>query len=348
MKLLFSNFTALVLLLLSATSEACHSSCGKLGNITYPFRLKGDPHSCGEVNYELDCENNHTILHLYSGKYHVEEINYDNFTMRVVDVGLQKDNCSSLPLQSLMHGNFSHGDPYKLSASNSAVNFLECAAPVKPAPYMDTALCSKNSSSNLSLSQTHSYVVVGDIRASDVEDSCSIGMVVWVSNSHLKINNRSFSGIHNGLLYGTELLWPRVCYLDDVPGKERVSCGKTLPFSVQETLRMIRLNCFRYLLSFAKSKIFMLKRSSMEVLILICINSSVDPDFPFFPFLVYSLQWHGKPLYLDQLLSKISLSIFLLIKKCSVKCNAIIRFHPSCLLSLQINPKLLGFGHFGN
>ena len=106
---------------------------------------------------------------------------------------------------------------------------------------------------------------------------------------------------------------------------------------------MIRLNFFtsRYLLSFAKSKIFMLKRSSMEVLILICINSSVDPDFPFFPFLVYSLQWHGKPLYLDQLLSKISLSIFLLIKKCSVKCNAIIRFHPSCLLSLQINPKLL-------
>lgn len=110
---------------------------------------------------------------------------------------------------------------------------------------------------------------------------------------------------------------------------------------------MIRLNCFtsRYLLSFAKSKIFMLKRSSMKVVILICINSSVDPDFPF---LVYSLQWHGKPLYLDQLLSKISLSIFLLIKKCSVKSNAIIRFHPSCLLSLQINPKLLGFGHFGN
>ncbi|RVW90576.1 Rust resistance kinase Lr10 [Vitis vinifera] len=243
MKLLFSNFTALVLLLLSATSEACHSSCGKLGNITYPFRLKGDPHSCGEVNYELDCENNHTILHLYSGKYHVEEVNYDNFTMRVVDVGLQKDNCSSLPLQSLMHGNFSHGDPYKLSASNSAVNFLECAAPVKPAPYMDTALCSKNSSSNLSLSQTHSYVVVGDIRASDVEDSCSIGMVVWVSNSHLKINNRSFSGIHNGLLYGTELLWPRVCYLDDVPGKERVSCGGGLLIDLNIALRCCGIPC---------------------------------------------------------------------------------------------------------
>ncbi|KAL6321045.1 hypothetical protein AAG906_012028 [Vitis piasezkii] len=171
MKLLFSNFTALVLLLLSATSEACYSSCGKLGNITYPFRLKGDPHSCGK-----------------------------------------KDNCSSLPLQSLMHGNFSHGDPYKLSASNSAVNFLECAALVN------------SSNLSLSLSQTHSYVVVGDIRASDVEDSCSIGMVVWVSNSHLEINNSSFSGIHNGLLYGTELLWLRVCYLDDVHRKERVPC----------------------------------------------------------------------------------------------------------------------------
>ncbi|XP_019081699.1 rust resistance kinase Lr10 isoform X2 [Vitis vinifera] len=131
-----------------------------------------------------------------------------------------------------MHGNFSHGDPYELSAFNSAVNFLECAAPVKSAPYLDTALCSKNSSSNLSLSlsQTHSYVVVGDIRASDVEDSCSIGMVVWVSNSHLKINNSSFSGIHNGLLYGTELLWPRICYLDYVLWKVQLPCALLDPF----------------------------------------------------------------------------------------------------------------------
>ncbi|RVW22564.1 Rust resistance kinase Lr10 [Vitis vinifera] len=204
MKLLFSNFTALVLLLLSATSEACHSSCGKLGNITYPFRLKGDPHSCGRS------------------------------TMNWI-----KDNCSSLPLQSLKHGNFSHGDPYKLSASNSAVNFLECAAPVKSAPYLDTALCSKNSSSNLSLSlsQTHSYVVVGDIRASDVEDSCSIGMVVWVSNSHLKINNSSFSGIHNGLLYGTELLWPRIYYLDYVLWKVQVPCGGV--YNMESSLLML-------------------------------------------------------------------------------------------------------------
>lgn len=234
MRFLFSNFTALVLLLLSATCEACYSSCGKLGNITYPFRLKGDQQSCGEFNYELSCENNNTILHLYTGKYYVEEINYGNFTMRIVDVGLQKENCSSLPLHSLMHQNFSHGDPYKLSASNSAINFLECAAPVKSALYFDTTVCSKNSSSNsLFPLQTHSYAVDGDIRASDVEDSCIIVMVVWISNSHLKISNSSFSGIHEDLLYGTELSWPRVCYLDEAHGKNRIPCGKILPFSVQ-------------------------------------------------------------------------------------------------------------------
>ncbi|KAK8473157.1 hypothetical protein PHAVU_001G069001 [Phaseolus vulgaris] len=41
--------------------DACPpSSCGKISNISYPFRLKGDPQGCGLTMYELSCENNIT------------------------------------------------------------------------------------------------------------------------------------------------------------------------------------------------------------------------------------------------------------------------------------------------
>jgi len=94
------------------------SSCGKISNISYPFRLKDDPDNCGDKRYELACENNNvTALNLYSGKYYVKSINYDNFTIRVVDPGVQQSNCSSLPLYSFSRSIFCDtynycNDPY--------------------------------------------------------------------------------------------------------------------------------------------------------------------------------------------------------------------------------------------
>lgn len=61
------------------------SSCGEIHNISYPFSLRGDPKYCGDRRYTLSCENNHTVLYLYAGKYYVQQINYDNYTIRVVD-----------------------------------------------------------------------------------------------------------------------------------------------------------------------------------------------------------------------------------------------------------------------
>ena len=62
------------------------SSCGNIPNISFPFRLKSDPESCGDPRYELSCENNRTVLHLFAGNYHVQKINYNNYTIRVADV----------------------------------------------------------------------------------------------------------------------------------------------------------------------------------------------------------------------------------------------------------------------
>ncbi|XP_068344237.1 uncharacterized protein [Pyrus communis] len=39
------------------------------------------------------------------GKYYVQAINYDNYTIRIVDVNLREDDCSSMPHHSLTEYN---------------------------------------------------------------------------------------------------------------------------------------------------------------------------------------------------------------------------------------------------
>ncbi|RVW87487.1 hypothetical protein CK203_036254 [Vitis vinifera] len=189
-RLLFALVAAIFLLLLLPTTckaklnhHRCHSSCGDIPDISYPFRLKDHRRRCGERKYELACENNRTILHLNSGRYYVEEINYTRKTI-------------------------SYGDPYRLSHETSDVNFVDCEAPINSSLYIDMAPCSRNSSSNSSLSsmQAYSYVVVRDMALSDLEDSCSVGLVVGFSTRGQKIDN-SLPDIHNRLLYGVDLRW---------------------------------------------------------------------------------------------------------------------------------------------
>jgi len=77
------------------------SSCGSILNISYPFRLTSDPQNCGDQRYNLSCENNQTlVLHLYHGRYHVRQINYTDFTIRVVDPGIGL-NTNFIPRYSL-------------------------------------------------------------------------------------------------------------------------------------------------------------------------------------------------------------------------------------------------------
>ena len=107
-------FIALVLVheTCSATAKVNHhycapSSCGNIHNISFPFRLKNDPEKREDSKYELSCEKNHTVLSLFERRYYVKEINYNNYTIRIVDSGIQKDNYSSTPSYSLNRHNFS-------------------------------------------------------------------------------------------------------------------------------------------------------------------------------------------------------------------------------------------------
>jgi len=208
----------LLLLLLHTSHARClPSSCGKISNITYPFRLKGDPEKCGEERYELGCENNVTVLYLHSAKYHVQAINYNNYTVRVVDPALQLHNCSSLPLRSLSRSNFSdtythrmgpyqadldpHGNSESLNFKH--IVFLNCNHSVREnVKYVKTEECVKWDSKG------YAYAVGGDLKAADMEVGCEIKLVA--PTSLRSFNNHSYTSMHSSLAYGFEISWVKL------------------------------------------------------------------------------------------------------------------------------------------
>ncbi|KAI8029832.1 Rust resistance kinase Lr10 [Camellia lanceoleosa] len=224
-KIILAGYTTLVVLVLF--SVICYawkilqhcdpSSCGNNDNITHPFRLKGDPKNCGDKGYELECENNRTVLHLFSGKYYVEEINHHKKTIRVVDVGIHKDDCSSLPLHSLTYYNFSNSYQYRLRHASPVV-FMNCENPVPSPLYIDN-ICSKGGgNSSGSVKGQYLYVVVGDLKVSDVADLCTVEMMLpiaqppWLMSGENRGNiSISFLGVHNDMAYGFELCYYCFC-----------------------------------------------------------------------------------------------------------------------------------------
>ncbi|KAK9912525.1 hypothetical protein M0R45_036387 [Rubus argutus] len=215
----------IVLLVLGSCCVACHSkdhhcepsSCGDIRNISYPFRLNHDPEKCGDSRYNLFCENNLTVLYLYSGKYNVRSINYENYTIRVVDANVREDNCASLPRYSLASYNFSDEDPYSMFLRrgntfwdserfelSKPIIFITCETRQVNEPLsVDTAPC-------IDVSSGHSFINIGSLIASDLRDSCRIELMVltssWIGT------NSSYIDIHDGLLYGFELSWLRSYY----------------------------------------------------------------------------------------------------------------------------------------
>ncbi|XP_057508058.1 rust resistance kinase Lr10-like isoform X2 [Actinidia eriantha] len=207
---------ALVLVLCSVTCHGKknqHSSCGDIHNISFPFRLKTDPDDiCGNGDFDLSCENNRIVLNVNLGKYYVQAIDYNNNTIRLVDVGIRANDCSTLPLRLNPVKEYLFGESYVYSSSYLAV-FVSCENAVKSPLYIDYIDCidipaaCENATlrfSNLSQRQ-YSYVLVGNVRIEDIPNLCSVGVVAPISG--INKQNISFSDIHNGLAHGFELQW---------------------------------------------------------------------------------------------------------------------------------------------
>ncbi|KAJ9189275.1 hypothetical protein P3X46_000587 [Hevea brasiliensis] len=205
-RILFVGYAALLFLVLilqgcyARTNNNCTTSCGNIHNISYPFRLKTDPESCGHKEYELTCENNLPVAYLDSAKYYVESINYNNYTIRVVDAGFQKDNCSSIPGHSL---NTFYNSYWEIPYYQRLI-FVNCEDPVQSSPlYVDASSCINNSG--------HWYVMVGSTNLSDLADSCRIEQMALISIMPEEVENISYKDLHRIMSYGFELSWFHGC-----------------------------------------------------------------------------------------------------------------------------------------
>jgi hypothetical protein len=225
--LLPAGLTALIVILVliqkTCSAEGSHhcppSSCGTIRNISYPFRLEGDPKHCGHSMYTLSCENDlQTVLNLYAGKYYVRKINYNYRTIRVVDPGILNDTDSFISCYPLDYTNFSSGDPYHLTSYTVTVVSVNCEKPLNSdLVLLDNSSCSKNgvysSNSSLSHSKRYRYVLL-DVNWQDLEDLCQVEQIslgVWSDRFYGDgLRNNSRAHIRNELLFGFELSWDQV------------------------------------------------------------------------------------------------------------------------------------------
>ncbi|XP_010646999.1 LEAF RUST 10 DISEASE-RESISTANCE LOCUS RECEPTOR-LIKE PROTEIN KINASE-like 2.3 isoform X2 [Vitis vinifera] len=230
------------------------SSCGDMRNISYPFRLQDDPPSCGYPEYELICENNRTMINLhggkYNGKYLVTQINYHNYTIRVVDPGRKKDNCwISSPLNSIGAYLPYYESPYHLPSEWSAAYFppsesmfytivlMNCEQSIRDDNYIPIIPCNTTGSS--SSSPTYAYAVVGEyVSVGDIPYSCTIGtsIIIQPLKSLREPSNLSMSDLQNYMLLGLQLSFlelfcdrqcemkGRYCYRINVTGNVGFRC----------------------------------------------------------------------------------------------------------------------------
>ncbi|KAK3404821.1 hypothetical protein EUGRSUZ_K01116 [Eucalyptus grandis] len=205
----------LLLLLIIQAGISCYardnplcasSSCGEVNNISYPFRLKDDPKGCGDSRFELACEDNRMVLSLFGGRYHVKSIypdsnegSIDYGNIKVVDVGLRKGDCSSLPLYQLTSYNFSvgYGAWYRPPYVPPTVTIVSCSKQVRSHLYISTESC-------IVTEGYHSYAII-DADPLDIEDFCTITRSIFAAAYLWDPRKFSYNDIHNAMADGFNL-----------------------------------------------------------------------------------------------------------------------------------------------
>ncbi|ONK81382.1 uncharacterized protein A4U43_C01F28460 [Asparagus officinalis] len=171
--------------------EVCSSSCGQLKNIHPPFRLKGDASYCGDPEYELICDQNHTILNLSFGKYYVASISYNPNELQVVDVGLTSGVCR-FPLGSITPRTIKNSKRYELISPHWA-SFVNCVDGIQDdTNYRPVPCLHKNSS--------FVYVVSG-YEVKELKPSCGFSaMIPTDSFMNKSLNEDVFQLLQRGFI----------------------------------------------------------------------------------------------------------------------------------------------------
>ncbi|XP_049381670.1 uncharacterized protein LOC125846319 isoform X8 [Solanum stenotomum] len=205
--ILLKYFTLILVIIFLQTCNArkskpyyCPSSaCGHIRNISYPFRLNTDPEHCGYgPAFELDCESNQTVIWLFSKKFYVQAINYNNQTIHLVDPTLQTqdDLCSFKPQYILFNKANTIFHSYYVA---DPIFMINCPFAVNNySTFVEIIGCKLS---------RHTYLKIGVIDASALSDGCRVEFIGWTSwpNNIYTENNISLSDFHQAILYGFEL-----------------------------------------------------------------------------------------------------------------------------------------------
>ncbi|KAL8554658.1 hypothetical protein ACS0TY_002735 [Phlomoides rotata] len=191
-------------------SSCSSSSCGNI-RISYPYRLKSDPRSCGfnRPKFELQYRNNQTLLTVTSKSYLVQEIDYDFFTIKLIDPNINRGNLSSFPLYSNYYDDWDYTISNSYFNLNARVTFIHCLNAVNSSKYVPATFCGNRSSNFINSSQIHSYIITGErMTILDLEDSCTVDRVVLASPVELMWNN-SLASIYDAMANGFVFTWFR-------------------------------------------------------------------------------------------------------------------------------------------
>ncbi|KAL5761163.1 hypothetical protein ACOSQ2_020001 [Xanthoceras sorbifolium] len=198
-------FSLLIFLLISEIQARrlqqveCSSSCGDIKNISYPFRLKGDPDGCGDHDYELSCQSNKTILEFHPGKYLVKRISYAEMIITVVDFNLANGSCS-LPQKSPSETEIYDDKRYYISDFMYA-NFVRCSSKISDPTCRRLACLDGN--------QSYAYVKYGGYNIDDLPVSCSFISRVPIRKASMEYP--PYEAIQKLLQSGFDLGWFLEC-----------------------------------------------------------------------------------------------------------------------------------------
>ncbi|CAL5206677.1 unnamed protein product [Lathyrus oleraceus] len=202
--------------------ESCSQRCG-VHNITHPFRLKNSPKHCGDERYILSCENNNQLILYYKpfGKYYVQSINYNNFTIRLLDFNHSSYSVPPHPLGSYnftSHNSITslyqvYGDRFKSLVK--PILYVNCPNRVQyssdiyfPAPTCINISDSYPQHGNFSIK----FGYQKSLSRLGLEDGCRIEFMYLTSWDLQDGNNSNISctDIRRMMLYGFELSWSNI------------------------------------------------------------------------------------------------------------------------------------------
>lgn len=198
-----SSLFMVLVFIITETQASCTSSCGVIENISYPFRLKGDPDECGDNDYELACHNNQTFIDFNSANYLVTKISHDHHTVTIVDPSLVSGSCSFPHNTITKESEDSRYSVFHYYQKYTNVQFLRCSSEITNSTYIPIPCLNRDESSYAYFRYVRVHSLQGLF---DLPKSC-----LFISAVPTDVYSVDYKMLQKSLLLGFNLSWSVHC-----------------------------------------------------------------------------------------------------------------------------------------